>query len=66
MPKQKLTPKFVSSPPKPTNKAKVDYFDSDVSGFLLEVSNGNLRVQLTQRGPDNETIDAGEKKGTGT
>ena len=25
----------------------------------ITLSNGNLRIQLTQRGPDNETIDAG-------
>lgn len=25
----------------------------------VTLSNGNLRIQLTQRGPDNETIDAG-------
>jgi hypothetical protein len=25
----------------------------------VTLSNGNLRIQLTQRGPNNETIDAG-------
>ncbi|WP_052507331.1 Arm DNA-binding domain-containing protein [Desulfonatronovibrio magnus] len=37
MPKIHLTPNFVSNPPKPAGKAKVDYFDVEIPGFLLEV-----------------------------
>lgn len=37
MPKIHLTPSFVSNPPRVRNKAKVDYFDSDIPGFTLEV-----------------------------
>jgi hypothetical protein len=37
MPKVHLRPAFVARPPLPKDKAKVDYFDSRLSGFLLEV-----------------------------
>ncbi len=37
MPKVHLRPAFVAKPPLPKDKAKVDYFDSQLSGFLLEV-----------------------------
>ncbi|NCD35270.1 MAG: site-specific integrase [Spartobacteria bacterium] len=37
MPKIHLRPQFVVNPPKPKDKAKVDYFDSALPGFLLEV-----------------------------
>ncbi|KXB09111.1 hypothetical protein AKJ60_00955 [candidate division MSBL1 archaeon SCGC-AAA385M11] len=37
MPKITLTPGFVASPPKAKDKAKVDYFDTHLPGFLLEV-----------------------------
>ena len=37
MPKITLTPSFVASPPYPKDRTKVDYFDTQVPGFLLEV-----------------------------
>lgn len=37
MPKIHLRPQFVTNPPKPKDKAKIDYFDSALPGFLLEV-----------------------------
>ena len=37
MPKVNLRPAFVASPPLPKDKAKIDYFDSQLAGFLLEV-----------------------------
>ncbi len=37
MPKVLLKPAFVADPPLPKDKAKVDYFDAQISGFLLEV-----------------------------
>ncbi len=37
MPKIHLTPSFVANPPKQNGKAKVDYFDTEIPGFLLEV-----------------------------
>jgi len=37
MPKIHLRPQFVSNPPYPAEKAKIDYFDTQVSGFMLEV-----------------------------
>jgi len=37
MPKVHLRPAFVADPPLPKDKAKVDYFDSQLAGFLLEV-----------------------------
>ena len=37
MPKITLTPNFVECPPTPKNKVKVDYFDTQLPGFLLEV-----------------------------
>ena len=37
MPKTHLTPSFVANPPKPRGKARIDYFDTQLSGFLLEV-----------------------------
>lgn len=37
MPKLHLTPSLVANPPQVTNKAKVDYFDTEIPGFLLEV-----------------------------
>jgi site-specific recombinase XerD len=38
MPRVTLCPSFVASPPAcPEGKAKVDYFDTQLSGFLLEV-----------------------------
>ena len=37
MPKVHLRPAFVANPPLPKDKAKVDYFDSQLAGFLLEV-----------------------------
>ena len=37
MPKIHLRPQFVANPPKPKDKAKIDYFDSALPGFLLEV-----------------------------
>ena len=38
MPRVTLSPSFVASPPAcPEGKAKVDYFDTQLSGFLLEV-----------------------------
>ena len=50
MPKQNLTPKFVSNPPRPTTKQKVDYFDTQLSGFLLEVrSSGKATYYLRYR-----------------
>jgi len=50
MPRQNLTPKFVTNPPKPTDKPKTDYFDTQVSGFLLEVrSSGKATYYLRYR-----------------
>ncbi len=37
MPKVHLRPAFVADPPLPKDKAKIDYFDTQLSGFLLEV-----------------------------
>ena len=37
MPKIHLKPQFVTSPPLPKDKAKIDYFDTVLPGFLLEV-----------------------------
>ncbi len=37
MPKIHLTTSFVSQPPTVRGRAKVDYFDSDVPGFIMEV-----------------------------
>ncbi len=37
MPKIHLTHSFISDPPKTNGKAKIDYFDTDVPGFILEV-----------------------------
>jgi len=37
MPKIHLTPSFAANPPKQNGKAKVDYFDTEIPGFLLEV-----------------------------
>ncbi|MFW6179186.1 MAG: tyrosine-type recombinase/integrase [Desulfohalobiaceae bacterium] len=38
MPKVTITPNFVASPPAcPAGRLKVDYFDSQIPGFLLEV-----------------------------
>jgi hypothetical protein len=38
MPRVALTPGFVLNPPScPEGKLKVDYFDTQLSGFLLEV-----------------------------
>ena len=37
MPKIHLSSYFVTNPPKLNGKAKVDYFDTEVPGFLLEV-----------------------------
>ena len=37
MPKIHLTPSFVANPPKQNGKAMVDYFDTEIPGFLLEV-----------------------------
>lgn len=39
MPKIHLTPSFVLNPPVVRDKSKVDYFDSDIPGFILEVRN---------------------------
>lgn len=39
MPKIQLTNTFVTDPPIPVNTSKVNYFDSLVPGFLLEVRN---------------------------
>src|SRR6056297_2518805 len=39
MPKIHLTQSFVLNPPIVRDKAKVDYFDSDIPGFILEVRN---------------------------
>ncbi|EFI33419.1 hypothetical protein Dthio_PD0752 [Desulfonatronospira thiodismutans ASO3-1] len=50
MPRQNLTPKFVTNPPKPTDKPKTDYFDTQVSGFILEVrSSGKATYYLRYR-----------------
>ena len=37
MPKIQLTQNFVAAPPKVLDKTRVDYFDTDIPGFLLEV-----------------------------
>lgn len=37
MPKIHLSPGFVTNPPTVRDRTKVDYFDSDVPGFILEV-----------------------------
>lgn len=37
MPKIQLKPQFVANPPRPKDKPKVDYFDTALPGFLLEV-----------------------------
>ncbi len=37
MPKIHLTSSFVANPRKPTDKARIDYFDIEIPGFLLEV-----------------------------
>ena len=37
MPKIQLTQNFVAAPPKVLDKSRVDYFDIEIPGFLLEV-----------------------------
>lgn len=37
MPKIHLTQSFISNPPKAKDKLKVDYFDTEIPGFILEV-----------------------------
>ena len=37
MPKVNLTQLFVSNPPKVEGKAKINYFDTELPGFMLEV-----------------------------
>ena len=37
MPKVNLRQSFVDNPPVPTNKPKTDYFDTQLTGLLLEV-----------------------------
>ncbi len=37
MPKIQLKPQFVANPPRPKDKPKVDYFDTQLAGFMLEV-----------------------------
>ena len=37
MPKVNLRLSFVDNPPKPTDKPKTDYFDTQLTGLLLEV-----------------------------
>ena len=37
MPRIHLKPQFVANPPRPTDKPKIDYFDTALSGFMLEV-----------------------------
>lgn len=37
MSKVHLTTYFVENPPRPEGKSKVDYFDTAIPGFLLEV-----------------------------
>ncbi len=51
MPKVNLNPAFVSSPPLPKDgKAKVDYYDNNTGGFLLEVrSSGTATYYLRYR-----------------
>ncbi|WP_052813114.1 Arm DNA-binding domain-containing protein [Desulfonatronum thioautotrophicum] len=51
MPKVNLKPAFVISPPLPKDgKAKVDYFDMNLGGFLLEVrSTGTATYYLRYR-----------------
>ena len=51
MPKVNLRPAFVASPPLPKDgKAKVDYFDINLGGFLLEVrSTGTATYYLRYR-----------------
>ncbi|GAB6059363.1 Arm DNA-binding domain-containing protein [Desulfonatronum parangueonense] len=50
MPKVHLRPAFVADPPLPENKAKIDYFDTQLQGFLLEVrSTGTSTFYLRYR-----------------
>lgn len=41
MPKVKLTTQFVLNPPLPTAR-KIDYYDSSITGFILEVRSSGL------------------------
>ena len=70
MPKIHLKPQFVTSPPLPKDKAKIDYFDSQLAGFMLEVrqtgkstyylryrdKNGKLR-QIRIGAPENMSLE---------
>ncbi|WP_045217019.1 Arm DNA-binding domain-containing protein [Desulfonatronovibrio magnus] len=50
MPKVDLKPHFVQNPTLPTDKAKVDYFDSQIAGFMPEVrSSGRSTHYLRYR-----------------
>ncbi|GAB6059438.1 tyrosine-type recombinase/integrase [Desulfonatronum parangueonense] len=50
MPKVHLRPAFVADPPLPKDKAKIDYFDTQLQGFLLEVrSTGTSTFYLRYR-----------------
>ena len=37
MPKVHLTPSFIANPPRVKDKPKIDYFDTEVPGFILEL-----------------------------
>jgi hypothetical protein len=37
MPRINLKPNFIANPPKPENKPKINYFDTQLSGFILEL-----------------------------
>ena len=50
MPKINLRQTFIEKPPIPTDKPKVDYFDTQLTGFMLEVrSSGKCTYYLRYR-----------------
>ncbi len=50
MPKVNLRQSFIEHPPKPTDKPKTDYFDTQLTGLLLEVTrNGQATFYLRYR-----------------
>ena len=56
MPKVFLKKSFVDSPPLPTDKPKIQYFDEKLTGFILEVRrNGKATYYLRYRDKHSRT-----------
>jgi hypothetical protein len=48
MPKLQLTQQFADNPPVVNNKTKTDYFDTRLTGFLLEVRSSGKATYYQQ------------------